>query len=84
MEGEEKYEAAVKESSLCLEHLIWMLEILGEIYLGKGETEKAQIKYIQAINVLKAFDNDFETKYTHSQHDPQKVKELEHKLSLIP
>ena len=84
LEGEEKYEAAAKESSLCLEHLIWMLEILGEIYLKKGETEKAKIKYTQAINVLKAFDNDFETKYTHSKHDPQKVKELEHKLSLIP
>ena len=84
LEGEEKYEAAAKESSLCLEHLIWMLEILGEIYFGKGETEKAKIKYTQAINVLKAFENDFETKYTHSQHDPQKVKELEHKLSLIP
>ena len=83
LEGEEKYEAAVKESSLCLEHLIWMLEILGEIYLEKGETEKAKIKYIQAINVLKAFDNDFETKYTHSKHDPEKIKELESKLTLI-
>ena len=83
LEGEEKYEAAVKESSLCLEHLIWMLEILGEIYLEKGETEKAKIKYIQAINVLKAFDNDFETKYTHSKYDPEKIKELEIKLKLI-
>ncbi len=84
LEGEEKYEAAVKESSLCLEHLVWMLEILGEIYLKKGETKKAKIKYTQAINVLKAFDNDFGTKYTHSKHDPEKIKELELKLSLIP
>ena len=60
-----------------------MLEILGEIYLEKGETEKAKIKYIQAINVLKAFDNDFETKYTHSKYDPEKIKELEIKLKLI-
>ncbi len=83
LEGEEKYEAAVKESSLCLEHLVWMLEILGEIYLEKGETEKAKKEYTQAINVLKAFENDFETKYTHSKHDPEKIKELENKLSLI-
>ena len=54
-----------------------MLEILGEIYLDKGETEKAKIKYTQAINVLKAFENDFETKYTRSKHDPEKIKELE-------
>ena len=83
LEGEEKYEAAVKESSLCLEHLVWMLEILGEIYLEKGEIEKAKIKYTQAINVLKAFENDFGTKYTHSKHDPEKVKALEIKRSQI-
>ena len=83
LEGEEKYEAAVKESSLCLEHLVWMLEILGEIYLEKGETEKAKKEYTQAINVLKAFENDFGTKYTHSKHDPEKIKALEIKLSLI-
>ncbi|MBQ7014829.1 MAG: helix-turn-helix domain-containing protein [Clostridia bacterium] len=83
LEGEEKYEAATKEASLCLEHLVWMLEILGEIYLENGETEKAEIQYTQAINVLKAFDNDFGTKYTHSKHDSEKIKELEIKLSLI-
>ena len=83
LEGEEKYEAAVKESSLCLEHLVWMLEILGEIYLKKGETEKAKKEYTQAINVLKAFENDFGTKYTHSKHDPEKVKALEIKRSQI-
>ncbi|MBO5379877.1 MAG: hypothetical protein J6A90_06095 [Clostridia bacterium] len=38
---------------------------------------------IQAINVLKAFENDFETSYTHSKHDPEKIKELENKLNSI-
>lgn len=33
LDGEDKFEAATKEASLCFEHLIWMLEILGEIYL---------------------------------------------------
>ena len=83
LEGEEKYEAACKEASLSFEHLIWMLEILGEIYLKKGETEKAKIKYSQAINVLKAFENDFNTQYTRSKYDPEKIKEFEIKLSLI-
>lgn len=83
LEGEEKYEAAVKESALCLQNLVSMLEILGEIYLEKGEIEKAKEEYTQAINVLKAFENDFETKYTHSKHKPEKIKELERKLSLI-
>ena len=57
--------------------------ILGEIYLEKGETEKAKIQYTQAINVLKAFENDFGTKYTHSKRDLEKMKELENKLFLI-
>ena len=83
LEGDEKYEAAVKESSLCLEHLVRMLEILGEIYLEKGESDKAKILYAQAIGVLKAFDNDFETKYTRSKYAPKKIKELESKLSPI-
>ena len=83
LDGEDKFEAATKEASLCFEHLIWMLEILGNIYTKTGEVEKAKIQYTQAINVLKAFDNDFATKYTHSKHDSEKIKELEVKLSLI-
>ena len=83
LEGEEQFEAATKEASLCFEHLVWMLEILGDIYLKMGEIEKAKIQYTQAINVLKVFNNDFATKYTHSKHDPEKIKALEIKLSLI-
>lgn len=83
LDGEDKFEAATKEASLCFEHLIWMLEILGEIYLEKGEPEKAKIQYTQAINVLKSFENDFETSYTHSKYDPEKIKELENKLDLM-
>ncbi len=83
LEGEEQFEAATRESSVSFEDLIWMLEILGEIYLKKCEVEKAKIKYTQAINVLKAFENDFETEYSHSKYDPEKIKELEVKLSLI-
>lgn len=83
LEGEEKYEAACKEASLSFEHLVWMLEILGEIYLKKGETEKAKIQYSQAINILKAFENDFNTPYTHSKYDPEEIKKLEIKYSQI-
>ena len=83
LEGEEKLEAAVKEASLCFEHLIWMLEILGDIYLESGDTEKAKIQFTQAMNVLKAFENDFATKYTYSKYDPEKIKELEIKIASI-
>ena len=83
LDGEDKFEAATKEASLCFEHLIWMLEILGEIYLKNGEIEKAKIQYAQAINVLKSFENDFETSYTHGKYDPEKIKELENKLNSI-
>ena len=60
-----------------------MLEILAEIYFKNGELEKAKIQYTQAISVLKSFENDFETNYTHSKYDPKKIKELENKLSLM-
>ena len=83
LEGEEQFEAAIKEASLCFEHLVWMLEILADIYLEKGEIEKAKIQYKQAIDVLKAFDDDFATKYTRSKQDIDKIKELENKLLLI-
>jgi len=83
LEGEEQFEAAIKEASLCFEHLVRMLEILADIYLEKGEIEKAKIQYTQAIDVLKAFDNDFATKYTRSKQDIDKIKELENKLLLI-
>jgi len=83
LEGEEQFEAAVKEAALCLEHLLWMLEITGEIYLKNGDGEKARILYAQAVGVLKAFENDFGTKYTRSKHDPEKIKALERKLSVI-
>lgn len=83
LDGEDKYEAATKEASLCFEHLIWMLEILGDIYLEKGEKEKAKIQFTQALNILKAFENDFDTEYTYNKFDPKKINELEGKLSLI-
>ncbi|MBQ2827547.1 MAG: hypothetical protein IJF13_10005, partial [Clostridia bacterium] len=69
--------------ALSFEHLVWMLEILGEFYLEKGEKEKSKIQYSQAIKVLKAFENDFDTEYTRSKWDSQKIEELESKLSLI-
>lgn len=83
LEGEEQYEAAAKEASLCFEHLIWMLEILGGIYREKGETEKAKAQYTQAIGVLKAFEKDFNTPYTYSKYDPKKIGELEQILASL-
>ena len=83
LDGSDKWEAATKEAALCFEHLVCMLEILGEIYLRAGETEKAKVQYTQAIRVLKAFEGDFDTQYTRSKYDPEKIKELERKLSQL-
>ncbi|MBR4053997.1 MAG: helix-turn-helix domain-containing protein [Clostridia bacterium] len=83
LEGEEQYEAAAKEASLCLEHLVWMLEILAEIYRKKDDPAKAKLQYAQAIGVLKAFEQDFPTKYTHSKHDPEKIADLEAVLNTL-
>lgn len=83
LEGKEKYESAIKEASLCFEHLIWMLEILAEIHLKNGEKEKARTMYNQALSVLKAFENDFDTEFTHSKADFEKINEIQKKLDLI-
>ena len=80
LEGDDSFEGAVKEAGLCFEHLIFMLEILSEHYLRNGEQEKAKIQLQQALNILKAFENDFATKYTRSKYDPEKIKEIEEKL----
>lgn len=83
LEGEEQLEAASKEAALCYEHLLRMLEIMGGIYLEKGEPEKAKTVYGQAIRVLDAFEDDFATPYTRSKYDPLKRKELETKLTSV-
>ena len=83
LDGEEKLEAATKEASLCFEHLVGMLEILGETHLENGDIGKAKILYTQAIDVLKEFEYDFTTQYTRSKYDPEKIKELERKLNRL-
>ena len=83
LEGKDKLEAAIKEASICFEHLIWMLEISAELYLKSGDKEKAKIIYSQALGVLKSFENDFETDYTHSKADFEKTNEIQKKLDLI-
>ena len=80
LEGDDSFEGAVKEAGLCFDHLIFMLEILSKHYLRNGEQEKAKIQLQQALNILKAFENDFETQYTRSKYDPEKIKEIEEKL----
>ena len=83
LDGDDKYEAATKEAALCFEHLVWILEILGNIHLEKGESGKAKILFTQQLNVLKSFENDFETNYTHSKYDPDKIAETEKKIFVI-
>ena len=83
LDGKDKLEASIKEASVCFEHLVWMLEISAELYLENGEKEKAKIMYNQALGVLKSFENDFETDYTHSKADFEKINAIQKKLDLI-
>ncbi len=69
LDGEDMFEAAVKQKSLSFEHLITMLSRLAEYYSSKGEYDKAKIELKAAIEVYDAFRDDFATKYTHRLHD---------------
>ncbi len=83
LEGAEKYEAAVKEKHLCLEHLIHMLSVLADHYIKQGEKEKAKIQLEIARGVLKAFENDFATEYTKCAYDPEEIDKISKRIADI-
>ena len=69
LDGEDMFEAAVKQKSLSFEHLLTMLGELSDYYVEKGEYEKARIELRCALGVYDAFKEDFATKYTHKLYD---------------
>ena len=81
LEGEERFEAAVKEKHLCMEHLIRMLSILAEHYVGQGDREKARIQLEIARGVLQAFENDFPTEYTRCAYDPAEIDRISQRIA---
>ncbi|MBR0143279.1 MAG: helix-turn-helix domain-containing protein [Clostridia bacterium] len=83
LEGEEKYEAAVKEKHISLEHLVDMLYILADHYERQGDKEKAKIQLEIARGVLKAFENDFPTEYTRCAYNPEEIDRISGKIADI-
>ena len=83
LEGEEQFEAAVKEKHLCLEHLIDMLSILADHYVRQGDKEKAKIQLEIAGGVMKAFENDFSTEYTRCAYDPEEIDKITERIADI-
>ena len=69
LEGEDRFEAAVKQKSLALEDLLDMLEILADHYAALGETDHARIQLEEARQILLAVRDDFPTRYTRSMYE---------------
>lgn len=69
LDGEDMFEAAVKQKSLSFEHLLTMLGELSDYYTKKGEYEKARIELRCALGVYDALKEDFATKYTYRLYD---------------
>lgn len=69
LEGEDMFEAAVKQKSLSFEHLLVMLGELADYYAQKGEYGKARIELKTALEVYEAFRDDFATPYTYKLTD---------------
>lgn len=69
LDGEDMFEAAVKQKSLSFEHLLTMLGELSDYYVEKGEYDKARIELKTALDVYEAFRDDFATPYTHKLYD---------------
>ncbi len=80
LEGEDSFEAAVKEKCLCYEHLVRMLNILADRYVERGERDNA-IKSLETVKKLaEAFRDDPATDYTTSCYDPELSEAAEQKL----
>ena len=83
LDGEDGFEAAVKEKCLCYEHLVRMLNILADKYVERGEKENA-IKSLETLKKLaEAFRDDPATDYTISCYDPELFESTEQKLKSL-
>ena len=81
LDGEKRFAAAAREKNLCAERLVRMLDILGECYEARGEADKAKVQYEIAEAVISAFENDFDTVYTASFYDPDKLEDIRRRIS---
>lgn len=86
LDGEDMFEAAVKQKCLSLGHLLEMLTELSDYYAEKGEYDKARIQLTIARDVYEAFRDDFGTQYTRKIYDAfgEERRTILEKLSALP
>ena len=86
LDGEDMFEAAVKQKALSFEHLLTMLTELSDYYAEKGEYEKARIQLRCAIGVYDAFKDDFGTQYTRKLYNcfSEERRTILEKLDALP
>ncbi|MDR1630508.1 MAG: helix-turn-helix domain-containing protein [Oscillospiraceae bacterium] len=82
LDGEDMYEAAVKQKSISLGHLLEMLDRLADYYIKNGDSQKSLIQLQIGKSVIEAFINDFSTKYTKKPFETFKtdLDEFERKI----
>lgn len=83
LDGDDMYEAAVKQKSISLGHLLEMLNQLADYYAGKGDTEKSLIQLKIGKSVIEAFENDFSTEYTRQLFESyqEELKEFDRQIN---
>ena len=85
LEGEDQFEAAAKNRSVALDDLLDSCGIMADYFAAQGEKSKAKIQLETALNVYKAFENDFATPFTRNLHEAfsDRAAELERKLAAL-
>ena len=86
LEGEEQFEAAVRQRSLSFESVISMCMKMGKYYAEQGDTEKARIQYTMAKNIYLSAKDDFPTKYSKNLFEAfaDMLPEIENALASFP
>lgn len=85
LEGEDKFEAAVKNKSVAFEDLLEMCVILADCYAAQGEKDMANTQLEIALKVYKAFEHDPATTYTRPLYEAfsTRAAEIEMKLARL-
>ena len=69
LEGEDMFEAAVRQKSLAFGDLIEMYERLADYYEQCGESEKSRVQLEVAVRLIQAVKEDFATQYSRKLYE---------------
>lgn len=85
LDGEDMFEAAVKQKSISFEQTVDMCERLSDYYYKIGESEKARIQLQMAKDIILASKNDFKTVFTRSIFEAfkERINTIDEKLMKV-